>query len=80
MKDFMAASAEGRRQEEIGISMAKKLLALIRQKLNVTTATEEVTLPENAGHQGIRGIEMEMLQEGLYQWRLLQMPWLFKMG
>ncbi|GJZ66549.1 hypothetical protein Tco_0623245 [Tanacetum coccineum] len=34
--------------------------------LNVTTATEEVTLLENAGHQGIRGIEMEMLQEGLY--------------
>ncbi|GJT34769.1 hypothetical protein Tco_0925188, partial [Tanacetum coccineum] len=25
----------------------------------------EVTLLENAGHQGIRGIEMEMLQEGL---------------
>ncbi|GJS85269.1 hypothetical protein Tco_0751810 [Tanacetum coccineum] len=23
---------------------------------------------------------MEMLQEGLYQWKLLQMPWLFKMG
>ncbi|GJS61962.1 putative reverse transcriptase domain-containing protein [Tanacetum coccineum] len=45
--------------------MAKKLLALIRQRLNVTTATREVTLLENAGHQGIRGIEMEMLQEGL---------------
>ncbi|GJZ39520.1 hypothetical protein Tco_0586083 [Tanacetum coccineum] len=44
--------------------MAKKLLALIRQSLNVTTATGEVTLLENAGHQGIRGIEMEMLQEG----------------
>ncbi|GJW85901.1 hypothetical protein Tco_0159046 [Tanacetum coccineum] len=31
-------------------------------------------------NQGIRGIEMEMLQEGLYQLKLLQMPWLFKMG
>ncbi|GKF15459.1 hypothetical protein Tco_0056921, partial [Tanacetum coccineum] len=50
------------------------MLALIRQRLNVTTATGEFTLLENAGHQGIRGIEMEMLQEGLYQWRLLQMP------
>ncbi|GJZ05560.1 hypothetical protein Tco_0539353 [Tanacetum coccineum] len=49
-------------------------------RLNVTTVTEEVTLLENARHQGIRGIEMEMLQEGLYQWKLLQMPWLFKMG
>ncbi|GJT76780.1 hypothetical protein Tco_1043505 [Tanacetum coccineum] len=42
-----------------------KLLALIRQRLNVTTATGEVTLLENAGHQGIRGTEMEMLQEGM---------------
>ncbi|GJZ76845.1 hypothetical protein Tco_0641517 [Tanacetum coccineum] len=50
----------------------KKLFGLIRQRLNVTTATGEVTLLENARHQGIRGIEMEMLQEGLYQWRLLQ--------
>ncbi|GJU19752.1 hypothetical protein Tco_1153094 [Tanacetum coccineum] len=32
-------------------------------------------------HQGIRGIEMEMVQEGMHQWiHLLQMPWLFKMG
>ncbi|GKF40065.1 hypothetical protein Tco_0120126, partial [Tanacetum coccineum] len=46
--------------------MAKKLLALIRQRLNVTTATREVTLLEKVGHQGIKGIEMEMLQEGLY--------------
>ncbi|GKB54854.1 hypothetical protein Tco_0905607 [Tanacetum coccineum] len=45
----------------------QKLLALIRQRLNVTTATGEVTLLENAGHQGTRGIEIEMLQEGLYQ-------------
>ncbi|GKF89318.1 hypothetical protein Tco_0263281, partial [Tanacetum coccineum] len=45
----------------------QKLLALIRQRLNVTTATGEVTLLENAGHQGIKGIEIEMLQEGLYQ-------------
>ncbi|GKE69674.1 hypothetical protein Tco_1527746 [Tanacetum coccineum] len=35
--------------------------------MNVTTTTGEVTLLENAGHQRIRGIEMEMLQEGLYQ-------------
>ncbi|GJY64786.1 hypothetical protein Tco_0466246 [Tanacetum coccineum] len=43
--------------------MAKKLLASIRQRLNVTTATREVTLLENAGYQGIRGIEIEMLHE-----------------
>ncbi|GJW95170.1 hypothetical protein Tco_0174842 [Tanacetum coccineum] len=34
--------------------MAKKLLALIRQRLNVTTAIGEVTLLKNAWHQGIR--------------------------
>ncbi|GJW11317.1 hypothetical protein Tco_1577144 [Tanacetum coccineum] len=38
------------------------------QRLNVTTITGEVTLLENARHQGIRGIEMEMLQEGMHQW------------
>ncbi|GJZ00912.1 putative ribonuclease H-like domain-containing protein [Tanacetum coccineum] len=38
----------------------QKLLALIRQRLNVTTAIGEVTFLENAGHQGIRGIEMEI--------------------
>ncbi|GKC93067.1 hypothetical protein Tco_1158509 [Tanacetum coccineum] len=32
-------------------------------------------------HQGIRGIEMEMLQKGMHQWiHLLQMPWFSKMG
>ncbi|GJR48274.1 hypothetical protein Tco_1316377 [Tanacetum coccineum] len=31
--------------------------------LNATNAIEEVILPENAGHQGIRGIEIEMIQE-----------------
>ncbi|GKB43274.1 hypothetical protein Tco_0888216 [Tanacetum coccineum] len=49
--------------------MAKKLLALIRQRLNVTTTTGEVTLLENVGHQGIRGIEMEMLQEGMHHFQ-----------
>ncbi|GJZ42019.1 hypothetical protein Tco_0588905 [Tanacetum coccineum] len=34
--------------------MAKKLLALIRQRLNVTIAIRELTFLENAGHQGIR--------------------------
>ncbi|GJY05880.1 ribonuclease H-like domain-containing protein [Tanacetum coccineum] len=38
--------------------------------LNVTTATVEVTLLENAWHQGIRGIEIEMLQEGMPQLRI----------
>ncbi|GJW41484.1 putative ribonuclease H-like domain-containing protein [Tanacetum coccineum] len=43
--------------------------------LNVTTATREVTLLENVEHQGIRRIEMEMVQEGMHQWiHLLQMP------
>ncbi|GKD56391.1 hypothetical protein Tco_1289778 [Tanacetum coccineum] len=40
----------------------------------------EVILLENAGHQGIREIEMEIIQEGLYKWRLLLMPWLLLMG
>ncbi|GJT43267.1 putative ribonuclease H-like domain-containing protein [Tanacetum coccineum] len=37
------------------------------QRLNATTAIGEVILLENAGHQGIRGIEIEMLQEGMHQ-------------
>ncbi|GKA37655.1 hypothetical protein Tco_0724220 [Tanacetum coccineum] len=51
--------------------MAKKQLALIRQRLNVTTAIGEVTLLENAGHQGIRGIEMEMAKEGITKFALM---------
>ncbi|GKA84465.1 hypothetical protein Tco_0806060, partial [Tanacetum coccineum] len=53
--------------------MAKKLLALIRQRLNVTTAIGEVTLLENAGHQGIKGIEMEIFQaeEGITNFVLM---------
>ncbi|GKB38840.1 hypothetical protein Tco_0883782, partial [Tanacetum coccineum] len=31
-----------------------------------TTAIGEVILPENTGHQGIRGIEIEMIQEGMH--------------
>nr|GEV47517.1 retrovirus-related Pol polyprotein from transposon TNT 1-94 [Tanacetum cinerariifolium] len=42
--------------------------------LNVTTATREATLLENAGNQGIKGIGIETIQEGLYQWRHQQMP------
>ncbi|GKE33983.1 hypothetical protein Tco_1453305 [Tanacetum coccineum] len=42
--------------------MANKLLALIRQRLNVTTITGEVTLLENAWHHGIRGIDIEIFQ------------------
>ncbi|GJV08738.1 putative ribonuclease H-like domain-containing protein [Tanacetum coccineum] len=56
-----------KKKEDSNFKMAKKLLALIRQRLNVTTATGEVTLLENAGHQGIKGIEIEMLQKGFYQ-------------
>nr|GEV83825.1 reverse transcriptase domain-containing protein [Tanacetum cinerariifolium] len=40
----------------------------------------QVTLLENARHQRVRGIEMETIQEGLYQWRLMLMPWLLLMG
>ncbi|GKC91817.1 hypothetical protein Tco_1152466 [Tanacetum coccineum] len=34
--------------------------------LNATTAIGEVILPENVGHQGIREIEIEMIQEGMH--------------
>ncbi|GJS99123.1 hypothetical protein Tco_0820293 [Tanacetum coccineum] len=44
------------------------------QRLNVTTAIGEVTLLESS-HQGIKGIEIEIIQEGLYPWDTLQMPW-----
>ncbi|GJT89518.1 hypothetical protein Tco_1078363 [Tanacetum coccineum] len=40
---------EDRKESEF--QMAKKLLALIRQRLNVTTATGDVTLLENVGFQ-----------------------------
>nr|GEW98588.1 ribonuclease H-like domain-containing protein [Tanacetum cinerariifolium] len=39
--------------EEIDLKW-QKLLALIRQRLNVTTATRDDTLLENAGHQRVR--------------------------
>ncbi|GKC73933.1 hypothetical protein Tco_1119816 [Tanacetum coccineum] len=59
----------------------KEIVRFDKTKVECTTATGEVTLLENAWHQGIRGIEMEMVQEGMHQWiHLLQMPWLFKMG
>nr|GEV61531.1 hypothetical protein [Tanacetum cinerariifolium] len=45
-----------------------------RQRLNVTTATGEVTLLESVGHQRVKELEMETIQEELYQWRLLLMP------
>ncbi|GKB77093.1 ribonuclease H-like domain-containing protein, partial [Tanacetum coccineum] len=40
------------------------MLALTGQRLNAITAIGEVILLENAGHQGIMGIEIEMLQQG----------------
>ncbi|GJV01286.1 hypothetical protein Tco_1334855 [Tanacetum coccineum] len=40
--------------------MTKRLLALTGQRLNATTAIGEVILLENAGNQGIRGIEIEI--------------------
>ncbi|GKD50734.1 hypothetical protein Tco_1279710, partial [Tanacetum coccineum] len=60
--------------EEIDLKWQVAMITMRVKRLNVTTATEEVTLLENVGHQGIRGIEMEIIQEGLYQWRLLLMP------
>ncbi|GKA29323.1 hypothetical protein Tco_0715568 [Tanacetum coccineum] len=41
---------------------------------NVIIATGEVTLLENARHQGIMGIEIEMLQEGLYHYQAEEGP------
>nr|GEU51252.1 ribonuclease H-like domain-containing protein [Tanacetum cinerariifolium] len=52
----------------------KETVGFERQRLNVTAATRYVIFLENAGHQEFRGIEMETIQEGLYQWRLLLMP------
>ncbi|GKF69090.1 hypothetical protein Tco_0202147, partial [Tanacetum coccineum] len=49
--------------------MVKKLLALIKQRLNVTTATGKVTLLEKAGHQGIRGIELA--EEGITNFAIM---------
>ncbi|GJT70568.1 hypothetical protein Tco_1029854 [Tanacetum coccineum] len=44
-------------------------------KWMVAMLTMRVTLLENVEHQGIRRIEMEMVQEGMHQWiHLLQMP------
>ncbi|GJW23154.1 hypothetical protein Tco_0033776 [Tanacetum coccineum] len=52
--------------EEINL---KWKVAMLTMRLNVTTVTGEVTLLEKVGHQGIRRIEMEMLQEGLYHYQ-----------
>nr|GEZ86128.1 putative ribonuclease H-like domain-containing protein [Tanacetum cinerariifolium] len=52
----------------------KETVGFDRKMLNATTAIGEVTLLENVGHQGIRGIETEMLQQEMHQWtHLLQM-------
>ncbi|GJZ65900.1 ribonuclease H-like domain-containing protein [Tanacetum coccineum] len=63
-------------RKEAGFKMAKRLLALTGQRLNAITTIGEVILPENAGHQGIKGIKIEMIQEGMhYCSYLLLMPW-----
>nr|GEW84758.1 hypothetical protein [Tanacetum cinerariifolium] len=58
----------------------KETVGFDKTKLNVISATREVTLLENARHQGIKGLETETIQQGLYKWRLLLMPWLLLMG
>ncbi|GJY52689.1 hypothetical protein Tco_0443536 [Tanacetum coccineum] len=40
-------------------------VAMLTMRLNVITATGEVTLLKNAGHQGINGMGMEIIQGGL---------------
>ncbi|GJW82746.1 hypothetical protein Tco_0155891, partial [Tanacetum coccineum] len=67
--------------EEIDLKWQVTMLTMRVKRLNATTAIGEVILLENARHQGISGIEIEMLQEGMHQCtHLLLMPWLFKMG
>nr|GEW29928.1 ribonuclease H-like domain-containing protein [Tanacetum cinerariifolium] len=63
--------------EEIDIKCQVAILTMRVKRLNATTAIREVILLKNAGHQGISGIEIEMLQEGMHQRTpLQQMPWL----
>nr|GEZ74857.1 retrovirus-related Pol polyprotein from transposon TNT 1-94 [Tanacetum cinerariifolium] len=52
----------------------KETVGSNKKRLNVTTSIREVTLLESVGQQGVKGIEMETIQEGLYQWRLMLMP------
>ncbi|GJW41403.1 hypothetical protein Tco_0067248 [Tanacetum coccineum] len=49
--------------EEMDLKWQVAMLTMRVKRLNATTAIGEVIFPENAGHQGIRGIEIEMLQE-----------------
>ncbi|GJV60864.1 hypothetical protein Tco_1466964 [Tanacetum coccineum] len=50
--------------EEMDLKWQVAMLTMKVKRLNATTAIGEAILPENAGHQGIRGIEIEMIQEG----------------
>ncbi|GKA28356.1 hypothetical protein Tco_0714524 [Tanacetum coccineum] len=50
--------------EEMDLKWQVAMLTMRVKRLNATTAIGEVILLENAGHQGIRGIEIEMLHEG----------------
>ncbi|GJZ47533.1 hypothetical protein Tco_0601365 [Tanacetum coccineum] len=55
----------------------KETIGFDRTKVECYNCHRRGILLENAGHQRIRGIEIEMLQEGMHQWiHLLQMPWL----
>nr|GEU67222.1 hypothetical protein [Tanacetum cinerariifolium] len=61
--------------EEIDLKWQVAMLTMRVKRLNAIIAIGEVILLENVGNQGIRGIEIEMLQQEMHQWtHLLQMP------
>ncbi|GJY45114.1 hypothetical protein Tco_0433327 [Tanacetum coccineum] len=56
--------------EKMDLKWQVAMLTIRVKRLNATTAIGEVILLENVGHQGIKGIEIEMLQEGMHQWHI----------
>ncbi|GKA51308.1 hypothetical protein Tco_0744504 [Tanacetum coccineum] len=50
--------------EDVDLKWQVAMLTIRVKRLNATTAIGGVILPKNEGHQGIRGIEIEMLQQG----------------
>nr|GEU58557.1 ribonuclease H-like domain-containing protein [Tanacetum cinerariifolium] len=61
--------------KEMDLKWQVAMLTMRVKRLNATTTIGDVILLENAGHQGIKRIEIEILQQGMHQWtHVLQMP------
>ncbi|GKE46084.1 hypothetical protein Tco_1477342, partial [Tanacetum coccineum] len=64
-EDLEQIDADDLKEMDLKWQVAMLTMRVKRQRLNAITAIGDVILLENAGHQGIKGIEINMLQEGM---------------